>query len=708
MVQITSREELLEWLKDKPADWAQVIAVRAALRVLPLLFMSKTSTKWVRHFALTIFRAVNHSWSVANAAVSVNSRIALGATWDNLNHAISIAVGNSSYGDRHVHTMADKALVHRAEHDAVWLIVQTIINAVDVTTSLPVINNINYIKAITPAVDAVYNAIDLVEKAVNDFEDLFLTDSVKNLAGKNDINAILISVNADCNWLISSANQKLNISQFLSYQPLWPNIIPYWFQVAWRQAQSQLGVETNYPIWIQWFDRRIEGEPAAFNLPFDSDKALQKRISEQDNSFWDKGAAYVNATLQSWIDEARERVRSALPLSQSKPNFFISYSTKEEAMAREVEAILSERGYTSIAQFKDFPQGNFVKAMQDGIAGSDRFIALQSKAYWDSDHCRSEWAAAYARDPGAKQRKIVPFLLEDITLPPLASELVYKPLFKLTEAERRQAIIDWIEFQPPSHSFEELRKTLADVASPTVTLTNNKLDVIANAEFDGQTDTVNLGEPTAVLRAVVGALLGGLPGNAPRSFAANLTIYDSELAKRDAKPFLGVLVRMEKSVNAGFHADPEMFDTIVATNFISFFEAHLAFLTHYRRNEEREAKIAQFKIDDAAASGTALTGPVDEVAKEVAALAEQGLVTEGYAQAVKDQQEINTQIALYSSSLPTPSGEPSAKERHILQTVGFYERSLAIASNAITVAKPLFAFIKILKEAIEALLKFFV
>jgi hypothetical protein len=37
MVNIASREELKGWLEDKPADWAAVIAVRAALRGMPFL-----------------------------------------------------------------------------------------------------------------------------------------------------------------------------------------------------------------------------------------------------------------------------------------------------------------------------------------------------------------------------------------------------------------------------------------------------------------------------------------------------------------------------------------------------------------------------------------------------------------------------------------------------------------------------------------------
>lgn len=35
-ITIRSREDLKAWLKDKPADWARAIAVRAALRVLPI------------------------------------------------------------------------------------------------------------------------------------------------------------------------------------------------------------------------------------------------------------------------------------------------------------------------------------------------------------------------------------------------------------------------------------------------------------------------------------------------------------------------------------------------------------------------------------------------------------------------------------------------------------------------------------------------
>jgi hypothetical protein len=60
MGHITSREELEAWLKDKPAQWAQVIAARAALRVLPYAFAyeSNDSDKWMKASAIAFFRAV--------------------------------------------------------------------------------------------------------------------------------------------------------------------------------------------------------------------------------------------------------------------------------------------------------------------------------------------------------------------------------------------------------------------------------------------------------------------------------------------------------------------------------------------------------------------------------------------------------------------------------------------------------------------------
>ncbi len=56
---ITNRKELEVWLKDKPIEWSQVIAARAALRVFPLVLIERPS------FALLTFRATFISWTAS-------------------------------------------------------------------------------------------------------------------------------------------------------------------------------------------------------------------------------------------------------------------------------------------------------------------------------------------------------------------------------------------------------------------------------------------------------------------------------------------------------------------------------------------------------------------------------------------------------------------------------------------------------------------
>jgi hypothetical protein len=72
-------------------------------------------------------------------------------------------------------------------------------------------------------------------------------------------------------------------------------------------------------VWIDWYERRIRGEIASFDIPNDTnrieDKKILRRLAEAtDEDFWGKGHEYVNATLKGWLDEARERVAPAQAL----------------------------------------------------------------------------------------------------------------------------------------------------------------------------------------------------------------------------------------------------------------------------------------------------------------------------------------------------------------------------------------------------------
>lgn len=114
----------------------------------------------------------------------------------------------------------------------------------------------------------------------------------------------------------------MDAQQFLSEEPLWQSRIDY-VEARWRRASNTLSsLDPSWEVWIDWYQRRLLGEEAAFDIPGDTDrkedKAILARLADAtDEDFWGKGAHHVNTTLQGWIDEARARAaaeaESSLP-----------------------------------------------------------------------------------------------------------------------------------------------------------------------------------------------------------------------------------------------------------------------------------------------------------------------------------------------------------------------------------------------------------
>lgn len=77
-------------------------------------------------------------------------------------------------------------------------------------------------------------------------------------------------------------------------------------------SSSLLNITPGYRFWIDWYERRIQGERAAFDIPHDQHRRediwLLRKIADATNEdFWNRGAEYVNGKLTRWLDEARAR-----------------------------------------------------------------------------------------------------------------------------------------------------------------------------------------------------------------------------------------------------------------------------------------------------------------------------------------------------------------------------------------------------------------
>src|SRR5437764_10082994 len=84
-----------------------------------------------------------------------------------------------------------------------------------------------------------------------------------------------------------------------------------------------------------------------------------------------------------------------------KPDFFVSYTGADAAWAEWIAFELEKAGYRTVIQLWDFaPGSNFVIEMRKAAAGAARTIAVLSPRYLKSEFAQTEWAAAFAGDPG--------------------------------------------------------------------------------------------------------------------------------------------------------------------------------------------------------------------------------------------------------------------------------------------------------------------
>ena len=265
MVEITSRGDLLEWLKDKPRECAQVIAAREASRVFPYPFQHYVADDWAALFALSLLRANAISWAASNFSARDMKRAAQAAA---------------------------RAAVRAAAAGAGARVAYTAVRAAD---------------AAGDAAAAVY-AVDTGAGA-----------AVYTAAA--NVGVMWDNISADIDWLSREGDPALAACR-LTREPLWLRATPKGWQSDWNNAAMRLlRLDPSYQVWIDWYNRRIIGEDAAFDIPGDTNRTEDKKIlvalaDATDEDFWGKGATHVNTTLQRWIDEARER---AVPPDEPEP-----------------------------------------------------------------------------------------------------------------------------------------------------------------------------------------------------------------------------------------------------------------------------------------------------------------------------------------------------------------------------------------------------
>src|SRR4051794_2519862 len=115
-------------------------------------------------------------------------------------------------------------------------------------------------------------------------------------------------------------------------------------------------------------------------------------------------------------------------------DFFISHAGRDTGWAEWLAWQLQQAGYSVELDVWDWAPGqDFVVRMEAALGRADRLLAVCSEAYFASAFGAAELSAAFAGSATAEGR-IVPVLVEPVTLPPLYAPLIPLDLTGLDEA----------------------------------------------------------------------------------------------------------------------------------------------------------------------------------------------------------------------------------------------------------------------------------
>jgi hypothetical protein len=127
-------------------------------------------------------------------------------------------------------------------------------------------------------------------------------------------------------------------------------------------------------------------------------------------------------------------------------DFFVSYTAADERWAEWISWTLEEAKFTVVVQKWDFLAGsNFALEMHRAAESAKRTIAVLSPAYLNESKFGSpEWAAAFAKDPDAILRTLVPVRVKPCEITGLLKPIVYVDFVGVDEATCRKRLLDHI------------------------------------------------------------------------------------------------------------------------------------------------------------------------------------------------------------------------------------------------------------------------
>lgn len=258
---ITTPDELQEWLQDKPLNWAQVMAHRTALRVVPILDIAMIQSNFRDDLKLQLFLSVFRASIISEVAVcSLTSEISFAAI--DAVHSVDTCIDTTNVNHATNVTFATHALyVAHAAADVADAVRATHISA-----------------------HAAARAFAHATRAIDFTDDIVL--------------------NQDVNWLKTRGSSKGSVLNLLSI-PLWQNQENP-LENNWQSLQQALiSVNLNWQFWMDWYQAKLNGTLHP-SLTQSQQEDLYYQIATFPNELWEEGAEAVNHRIAELMEEIKE------------------------------------------------------------------------------------------------------------------------------------------------------------------------------------------------------------------------------------------------------------------------------------------------------------------------------------------------------------------------------------------------------------------
>jgi hypothetical protein len=150
-------------------------------------------------------------------------------------------------------------------------------------------------------------------------------------------------------------------------------------------------------------------------------------------------AASVKLSVESLSQSLEERVSMNQPIEY---DFFISYTSHDQAWAEWIAWQLEADGYRVILQAWDFrPGSDFIHQMGQAIQQAERLVAVLSPAYLQSEFGEAEWRPFYKADSTGEKGLLVVVRVANVAPTALLSTRVYIDLTTQEDAALAKAAL---------------------------------------------------------------------------------------------------------------------------------------------------------------------------------------------------------------------------------------------------------------------------